>query len=150
MAPMCCGRVMVINTKRDEYNCGECRVVVDASIAEARLPVIGPATEAALKHRAAASAARVAAAKAWDQIPRGRSVEADPLDVTYDAISLRALLRSDELNRRESPCPQYFTPTQRTAISAHWSAELKRKVAAKAAADKERERNVVTMDGEEW
>lgn len=63
----------------------------------------------------------------------------DPLDVEYDDLSLRYLLRCDELNRRENETST-FSPAQRAAISAHWSAELR----AKVAASKERERSAVT------
>lgn len=78
----------------------------------------------------------------------------DPLDVTYDGVALRALLDGDEFNRQERGGDMWrakkMTPAQRAAVSAHLSTELRAKVAAKAAADRERDRNVVTMDGEEW
>lgn len=67
----------------------------------------------------------------------------DPLDVEYDGVKLRTLIDGDEFNRREAS--QYYrcmqmTPVQRAAVSAHWSAQLRAKVAAAKAA----ERNVVT------
>lgn len=78
----------------------------------------------------------------------------DPLAVTYDGVCLRALLDGDEFNRQERGGDMWrakkMTPAQRAAVSAHLSAELRAKISAKAAADKERERNVVTMDGEDW
>lgn len=60
----------------------------------------------------------------------------DPLDVEYDEIPLRYLLAADEDRRREHPAaavPRRATPTQRAAISAHWSAELRKKTVAAAA-----------------
>lgn len=78
----------------------------------------------------------------------------NPLDVKYDGVTLRVLLEIDEDRRRELP-PEHgrsplaqrliarrITPAQRAAVSAHWSAELR----AKVAASKERERNVVRID----
>jgi len=69
----------------------------------------------------------------------------DPLDVEYDGLTLRELLTCDELQRREylSPPPRRsWTPAQRAAVSAHWSAQLRAKVAATA----ELERNRVLVD----
>lgn len=63
----------------------------------------------------------------------------DPLDVEYDGVKLRELLRYDDECRREE-FPNKPTRAQRAAISAHWSAQLRAKVAAAKAA----ERNVVT------
>lgn len=147
--------------------------------------VIGPATNAALKHRAAArgltnTPGNSNPANVGDVVtfrgtrqPDGNirwvmdkdkqsitgpmkteSVVTDPLAVTYDGVCLRALLDGDEFNRQERGGAMWrakrMTPAQRAAVSAHWSLQLKLRVAAKDAADKERERNVVTMDGEEW
>lgn len=75
----------------------------------------------------------------------------DPLDVKHDGVTLRVLLVCDESNRREFgvatpsgliPVRVSLTPAQRAAISAHWSAELRAKVAASA----ERDRNRVLVD----
>lgn len=75
----------------------------------------------------------------------------DPLDVKHDGVTLRVLLVCDESNRREfgvatsfGPIPvrASLTPAQRAAISAHWSAELRAKVAASA----ERDHNRVLVD----
>lgn len=67
----------------------------------------------------------------------------DPLDVEYDGVKLRELIRKDQWNRREGValfCAS--TPTQRAAISAHWSAELR----ARVASAKEHERTQVVLD----
>jgi hypothetical protein len=70
----------------------------------------------------------------------------DPLSTTYDNVTLRDLLAADETFRREqtliSDMPLWFriqdglTPTQRTAVSAHHSAELKTKISAKREAER--------------
>ncbi len=71
----------------------------------------------------------------------------DPLDVNYDGVTLRVLLIHDERARRDrnGDHPNLATPAQRAAISAHWSAELR----AKVAASKRRDRNRVTMEHDE-
>lgn len=70
----------------------------------------------------------------------------DPLDVEYDGHPLRWLLKMDTKARQENVTAQCtrscFTPAQRAAVSAHWSAELRAKVTAGKAADKEREVSV--------
>lgn len=75
----------------------------------------------------------------------------DPLDVKYDGVTLRELIEQDQAARRERPYmrgpfdysgPGPMTPAQRAAVSAHWSAELRRKVDASA----ERDRNEVRID----
>lgn len=72
----------------------------------------------------------------------------DPLDVKYDGATLRTLLEYDEGRRRETH-PNHVaaaarrTPAQRAAVSAYWSAQLRAKVAASAAADKAREPSIV-------
>lgn len=72
-------------------------------------------------------------------------------DVKYDDVTLRVLLERDRFNRREhaqldgEATPFEVTPAQRAAISAHWFAELR----AKVAAAKERDRNQVTMEHDE-
>lgn len=73
----------------------------------------------------------------------------DPLDTKYDGVTLRTLLDGDAFNRQEQGGAVWrakpMTPVQRAAVSAHWSAELR----AKLAASKERERlQVVVDDGE--
>jgi hypothetical protein len=75
----------------------------------------------------------------------------DPLDVEIDGVLLRRLLESDVAARREmNPFGAGFTPAQRRSISERWSSELRAKVAASAAADKERERTCVTIDQEDF
>lgn len=69
----------------------------------------------------------------------------DPLDVEYDGSPLRNLLRIDGEAQREygGLGRTGFSATQRAAVSAYWSAQLRAKVAASAAADKAREPSVV-------
>lgn len=80
-----------------------------------------------------------------------RECAPDPLDVEYDGWTLRALLKLDAAARRENVTAQVsrscFTPAQRAAVSAHWSAELRARVAAAKA--KERERVVLDVDPED-
>lgn len=72
----------------------------------------------------------------------------DPLDVKVGGVTLRHLLKVDEERRREGH-PNYrtawsrLTDAQRDAVSAHWSAQLRAKVAASAAADKARNPSVM-------
>lgn len=83
----------------------------------------------------------------------------DPLDVEYDGVKLATLLLVDETLRRDEgytsrPQPENWrppamTPAQRAAVSAHWSAQLRVKVAASAAVDKARAPSVV-VDLEDW
>lgn len=74
----------------------------------------------------------------------------DPMLVEYDGVTLRALLDGDAFNRQERGNGYWqakrMTDVQRAAVSAHWSAELRDKVAAKDAADKDRERRQVVLD----
>lgn len=78
-----------------------------------------------------------------------------PLAEIYDGVSLRELVqydwaRSREMSSNGTPAQRgRFTPAQRAAISAHWSAQLRAKVAASKAADAERERNRVLVDVED-
>lgn len=71
----------------------------------------------------------------------------DPLDVEHDGYQLRFLLKMSAAARRDNVTASRFveamTPAQRAAVSAHWSAELRAKVAASTAADKAREPSVV-------
>jgi hypothetical protein len=79
----------------------------------------------------------------------------DPLDVIVDGISLRILLIQDERGRQERGAywrheAGCWTPAQRAAVSAHWSAQLRAKVAAGAAADKARSPSVMMpLDAED-
>lgn len=77
-----------------------------------------------------------------------------PLDVKYDDVTLCDLLVLDErLRRGESTMrgpfdyqsPRSLTAVQRAAVSAHWSAQLR----AKVAASKEAERRRVVLDTED-
>lgn len=73
----------------------------------------------------------------------------DPLDVKYDGMTLRELVRIDEVRQRgELPPNEFklFTAIQRAAISGHWSAQLRAKVAASAAAEVQRDRGRVACD----
>lgn len=70
----------------------------------------------------------------------------DPLDVEWDGWPLRSLLEMDVKARRENVIAQTtracFTPLQRNAVSAHWSAELRKLTDAA----KQKDRNQVTME----
>jgi len=80
-------------------------------------------------------------AKALLEVPEVPA--ADPLDAVIDGVTLRALLAYDECDRRETMSTivqRNHTPAQRAAVSAHWSAELRLRVKADAA----KERNQVT------
>jgi len=67
-----------------------------------------------------------------------------PLDDEIDGWKLRTLLDADEETRqRDCGRPRhYFTPAQRAAVSAHWSAQLRAKLAASAEIDKARQVSV--------
>ena len=68
-----------------------------------------------------------------------------PLEVMYDGVTLRVLVAQDRCNSQEAGPPLFtLKPAQRAAVSAHWSAELR----AKVAAAKERERCKVSYS--EW
>lgn len=74
----------------------------------------------------------------------------DPLDVEYDGVRLRRLLEGDEFNRRETSVhwrAKTMTPAQRAAVSAHWSAALRAKIAAGAEAERWR---VTYCEVEPW
>lgn len=62
------------------------------------------------------------------------SAHADPLDEVIDGFSLRTLLAIDEEYRQDRGCSPYppsrFTPAQRLVVSAHWSAQLRAKIAS--------------------
>jgi hypothetical protein len=77
----------------------------------------------------------------------------DPLAVEYDGVLLRTLLDGDAFNRQEQGRGRWnakaMTPNQRAAVSAHWSAQLRAKIAASAAAEVQRERGRVACDPRE-
>jgi hypothetical protein len=81
------------------------------------------------------------------------AVTVDPLDVEYDGVLLRTLLDGDAFNRQEQGRGRWaakaMTPNQRAAVSAHWSAQLRAKLAASAAAEVQRERGRVACDPRE-
>lgn len=74
----------------------------------------------------------------------------DLLDVEYDGVTLRELVERYEVLQRDDTNSRWagthrnsmLTTTQRAAVSAHWSAQLRAKVAASKAAD----RNGVLVD----
>ncbi len=78
-----------------------------------------------------------------------RCVATDPLEAWIDNEPLHRLLLIDEYARKgegeAAALRRSFTPAQRAAVSAHWSAELRTRIAAGKAA----ERNRVTVDIEE-
>jgi SH3-like domain-containing protein len=63
-------------------------------------------------------------------------------------VNLRTLLDGAAFNRQEQGSGLWrvkqMTPAQRGAVSAHWSAELRAKVAA--AKQAERQRSVIALD----
>lgn len=79
----------------------------------------------------------------------------DPLDVEYDGLPLRTCIAIDKRLRRfdgigaVDGMRMSLTQAQRAAVSDHWSAELRAKVAASAAADKERDNRRVLVDMED-
>lgn len=63
------------------------------------------------------------------------------LDVKYDGVTLRLLVEQEEMRQRtERTLGSFepFTPAQRAAVSAHWSAELRKRVEASKESDRER------------
>lgn len=75
----------------------------------------------------------------------------DPLDEIIGGWTVRDLIKIDEFNRREgrSPITDYtfallLSAKQRAAVSAHWSTELRRKIAE--AAERERDRVLIDQD----
>lgn len=90
-------------------------------------------------------------------------VAPDPLDVEYDGVPLRDLVLEDTRRRREgmielSDVPEWLlrqrgammTPTQRAAVSDHWSAQLRAKAEASRKAECEREVSVRYCEEDEW
>lgn len=78
----------------------------------------------------------------------------DPLDVEYDGHPLGFLVNMSEAAKRENVIGQCtvscFTPLQRSAISAHWSADLRKRTEASKAAAKERAASMrITVEGDE-
>lgn len=85
---------------------------------------------------------------------RGGPFVVDPLDVVIDGVTLRDLVWIYGINQREVAHPpeiyssgrNILTPDQRKAVSAYWSAQLRTRVAASAAADAERNRLQVVLE----
>ena len=74
----------------------------------------------------------------------------DPLDVKHDGWTLRQLIEHNHKRRMEEfALGHHYTPGQKAALSAHWSAQLRAKVQATKAADAERERLRVVVDMED-
>lgn len=79
----------------------------------------------------------------------------DPLDVEYDGVTLRELIRQDTENIRHDRLTMTgvsawkFTTDQRAAVSAHWSAELRAKVAASTAVEVQSNRRRISCDPRE-
>ena len=71
----------------------------------------------------------------------------DPLDAVIDGVTLRELVRVNLLAECDNDAAMIKramrTPAQRAAVSAHWSAQLRAKVAASEAERKRREPSVV-------
>lgn len=74
----------------------------------------------------------------------------DPLDQVIDGWRLRDLVSKDRDMQRHDDCPRYFTPAQRAAVSAYWSAQLRAKVEASRAAAAESEPSVRYCEVEPW
>jgi hypothetical protein len=88
----------------------------------------------------------VARCAAWTMLIAKPTTSTKPLDVEYDGMTLRDLLAIDRLVRMETVRGMHpFTPSQRAAISEHWSAELR----AKITAGKQAERARVVVDQED-
>lgn len=85
-----------------------------------------------------------------DDHPPGKPAQTDPLDVKYDRFTLRDLLVKDATLREDRPTMLRLplTPAQRAAVSAHWSAQLRAKVAASREAERNRVR--VDLECEPW
>ncbi len=76
---------------------------------------------------------------------------ADPMAVRHDGVTLRDLLLEDGHRRRESKTRGMMpmSPAQREAVSAHWSAQLRAKVADAARVERERVRVDLEFDADE-
>ncbi len=76
---------------------------------------------------------------------------ADPMAVRHDGAPLQNILNEDEYRRREDPRrgTRPMTPAQREAASAHWSAQLRAKVADAARVERERVRVDLEFDADE-
>jgi hypothetical protein len=77
----------------------------------------------------------------------------DPLDVKYDDVSLRTLLTAARGAARDqvTPLARSLTTAQRAAVSAHWSAQLRAKLAASEAERKSREVSIrCEQECDEW
>jgi len=102
--------------------------------------------------RACGDMEKAANARDAARLAEYQAARTDPLDVEYDGVKLRLLLDQDEMRQRTERPLRQFEPlscAQRAAVSAHWSAALRAKVAAGAAVDKAREISVV-VDLEDW
>ena len=97
---------------------------------------------------------RIMRALPFVERPKLEPPKLDPLDVTYDGQSLRMLLEFDQRWRRHERSVGWdlaggrraLTESQRTAISAHWSAELREKQRAALELELARDRNQVVVD----
>lgn len=78
-----------------------------------------------------------------------QTVMPDPLDQVIDGEMLRDLVARDETNQRHD-LPRYWTPAQRAAVSAHWSAQLRAKVEAKRKDDEAAATSVRYCEVEPW
>lgn len=74
----------------------------------------------------------------------------DPLDVTYDGVLLRRLIKMDEDRQRENIVGAIISPAQRAAISAYWSAQLRAKVESKRKDDEAASVSVYVEQEIEW
>jgi hypothetical protein len=74
------------------------------------------------------------------------AIASDPMYATHDGVALRELLARDEVYRRERAVRVPFTRAQRDAISAHWSALLRAKVADAARVERDRVRVDLDVD----
>lgn len=84
--------------------------------------------------------------------PSRSPTRVNPLGV-YDGWPLRSLMAMNDRASRDNVVAlevrHRFTPAQRAAVSACWTAELRAKVAASTAADKEREARRILVDLED-
>lgn len=102
--------------------CARCGIAMDASVFGGNLDALAQAHHGMCPNRASVAAIEVPAP--------------DPFDAVIDGVTLRTLLDGDEFNRRETSShwrAKRMTPAQRAAVSAHWSAQLRAKVAASEA-----------------
>lgn len=124
--PTCCGVTMRIAELVDAVECVTCKRVVTA------LELIAERD---------AEWDRISTCEQWQSV--------DLLDVEYEGVTLRKLLQIDLEARQEigGIGRSGLSPYQRAVVAAHWSAELRSRVAAAKA--KERERVVLDADPED-